>query len=1009
MQGSSRGRSALKGVALASLCLAASPALADGKPQPLKLDVIAPTAPVTGGPLTALSGNINAFSGNINAFSGNINAFSGNINAFSGNINAFSGNINAFSGNINAFSGNINAFTARYDPFWGDLTLLPTGLGANTAGDPLNYAGLGAWVSAFGGRLSALGATWGGLGAYGPATQAQYAAVGGQLAGVLADAQTFWGAAVTARTGKSFTDAVTKPVLARFGVSLSDPSTLAKLSPAQQSQLAAAFYDNLMEYTGTDHIDHWMNEVNWTPALTQIQGSGSNTVVGLLDFTVKNGADLQDNITSSTGVSTFSNGHGAGVASLIVAAHDGSGVMGIAPRASVVQYNPFDATGTTNWTDVQKGLISLGNADAGVINASLGLPGYTVAPDWNTVLSNKDVRNALKSAILVLAAGNDGRAQTANIEWDKNNAQFLVVGSTDSNLNISSFSNRPGSVCLTSGGKCGGDYLMNHFITASGEWLLVADDAGGFTRASGTSFAAPLVSGAIALLEDRWPWLSAHPKDIFTIVTKSAKDLGAPGPDPVYGVGQLDVTASQSPLSYDALQWWSPKAGVTAVRSLSDLQQTATSALRDAKQQATWEANGVYVYGFEQLGESYRDFAIPLSSKLVGQSAMSATGQQQQLQTYLTNTFKVWAAPPVSTAPASSTGTGKFAFLDFRSQGDVEAPVGRLGGLTVQFAATPQVSETGWRPSGLPFTSRLSLASADGGASLKFGMGDGAVNLGGVTGLSLHADYDPQRGGANPLLGFASGGAYGAVDYAIAPGLKLTAGATARDSRRDRDSFQGQERLAIIAAGDYQAQAQRVGLTWRAGARVQFTGGYTHLNETNGLLGVQSTDRADLDRGSQTDGVDFGADLALADGLSLSAAGTMGRTRSQAPGSQNLRVAGDGLSTSSFQVALTKEHLIGADRLRVSFAQPMHLEGGRLNYTGLQVVDRQTGELGLVTQSFDATQNTRPLVAELLYGRTVLHGAGELGLFTRAETRGVDAAGHTTPVMTTGARFRVSY
>ena len=999
---SNRGGS-LKAAVLASASSAAlvfgASGAAAGAPAPLKLTLLAPAAPVTGGPLSALKGNIDAFKGNIDAFSGNIDAFKGNIDAFSGNIDAFKGNIDAFSG-------------GQYDSFWGDLSLHPNGIGTNTAGVPINYAGIGAWVGAFGSRWSTLGPTWSGLGAYGAATQAQYASVGGRIAGVLADAQAFWGAAVTARTGKSFTDGFTTPLLAKFGVDLNDPSSLAKLSPTQQSMFVAALYDNLLEYTGTDHVDHWMKEVNWTPSLTQIQGAGSNTVIGLLDFTIKNAADLQDNVISSTGVSTFSNGHGAAVASLMIAAHDGTGVMGIAPRASVVQYNPFDATGTTNWTDVQKGVITLGNANAGVINASLGLPGYTVAPDWNTVLANKDVRSALRNAILVLAAGNDGITQTSNLEWNKDNAQFLVVGSTSASQNISSFSNRPGTVCLTTGGKCNGDYLMNHFITASGEWMLVSDDQGGFTRATGTSFAAPLVSGAIALLEDRWPWLSAHPKDIFTIITKSAKDLGAPGVDPVYGVGQLDVTASQSPLSYGALQWWSPRAGVTTVRSIVDLVPTTTTALRDPKQQATWEANGVYVYGYEQLGESFRDFAIPLSSKLVGQSVLSASGQQEQLQTYLKNAFTVWATPvpTATTAPKpASTSKGKFAFLDFRGDTGVEAPLGKVGGLTVQFAAQPQVSEAGWRPSGLPFTSRLTVATPDGAASLKFGMGDGAANLGGVTGFALRADYDPQHGGANPLLGFASGGAYGGVEYAVAPGLKFTAGATARDSRRDYDSFQGQERLAALAVGDYQAQAQRVGVTWRAGARLQFTGGYTHLNETNGLLGVQSTDRGDLGRGSQTDGVDVGADFALAEGLTLSAAGTTGRTRSQAQGSQNLRVADGGLSTSSFQVALTKQNLLGADRLRLSFAQPLHLEGGRLSYTGLQVTDRQTGELGAVTQSFDATQSVRPLVAELMYGRSVLHGAGEVGLFSRAETRGVDAAGHTTALVMTGARFRVSY
>lgn len=56
------------------------------------------------------------------------------------------------------------------------------------------------------------------------------------------------------------------------------------------------------------------------------------------------------------------------------------------------------------------------------------------------------------------------------------------------------------------------------------------------------------MSGAIALLHDRWPWLAQHPDATTDIILKSARDLGAPGVDPVYGAGLLDVTASQSGL-----------------------------------------------------------------------------------------------------------------------------------------------------------------------------------------------------------------------------------------------------------------------------------------------------------------------------------------------------------------------------------------------------------------------------------------------------------------------------
>ena len=78
-------------------------------------------------------------------------------------------------------------------------------------------------------------------------------------------------------------------------------------------------------------------------------------------------------------------------------------------------------------------------------------------------------------------------------------------------------------------------------MVAPGELILVSDGQGGVTRQIGTSFAAPLVSGAIALLHDRWPWLSNFPVETANIILNSAKDLGAPGVDAVYGHGLLDV------------------------------------------------------------------------------------------------------------------------------------------------------------------------------------------------------------------------------------------------------------------------------------------------------------------------------------------------------------------------------------------------------------------------------------------------------------------------------------
>ena len=86
-----------------------------------------------------------------------------------------------------------------------------------------------------------------------------------------------------------------------------------------------------------------MRTVNWTSAITQQQGSGVDTIIGLLDATATGDPDIADNVAWSGGYASLVNGHGVGVASLMVAAHDRQGVMGVAPHATVIAYNPFDS------------------------------------------------------------------------------------------------------------------------------------------------------------------------------------------------------------------------------------------------------------------------------------------------------------------------------------------------------------------------------------------------------------------------------------------------------------------------------------------------------------------------------------------------------------------------------------------------------------------------------------------------------------------------------------------
>jgi len=924
------------------------------------------------GPVQPLYGNIKPFYGDVAPSFGNLKPFYGNLKPFYGNLRPFWGDMKPFWGDTGAFFGDLNGFWGRSNPVVG-------------TGAP-NYLSVGDFWTTTGGTWDQISSAWAALPA--TASAAQYGAVAGQLKGLVDSSRSFWGAAVQAKAGASFDVAFAGPLLAKYGIDLANPGSLANLDPTDRAMFFLDWYDGLMNFSGTDHVDHWMKTIDWTPALSLQQGWGSGTTVGLLDMTVVGDTTLTQNIVRAGGVSTFTNGHGAAVASLIYGAHDGSGVMGLAPGAAVVAYNPFDATGTAGWADITTGIQRLKAEGANVVNASLGVPGSTFDSGWNGVFSSLAVTLTLKNTVFVMAAGNDGVVQTKNIPWSLLNPAFIVVGSVDVAGNISNFSNQPGNACLTPLlGICAGDKLMNHFIVAPGELILVSDGHGGVVRESGTSFAAPQVAGAIALLQGRWPWLVNFPNETANIILQSAKDLGAPGVDPVYGHGLLDVTASQSPLNFNNLIWYEVQNG-----RVSALSRKAVISTYQTQDHQAWDASGAYFTAFEPIGLTQRDFNIPLSSKLVGQTVTAYGGSQQQFQAYLLSRLGAWAGVP------GASGFAESAASNFSG---VSVPVGGPWGADMTVTVAPREKRQGFRDEGPDLQSALKVQGEH--ASLTFGYGDGAPALAGASGFSQKADYDSERGGANPLLGLASGGGFAGWGYQLSHRLQISAGVLARDDRRDVMLLPGLARDGS-GARTYEADAALFGLSYAASGRLTLSGSYTRLHEASGLLGIQSLNPQDFAGGSTTDGLTVGMSWAVAPKLSLIASGTVGHTR-RTDGSQTLAVGPHGLTSSAFELGLRRRDLFAAgDRVQLTVSQPMFVERGRLNMSSVQVVDRDTGELGVVNQSLDIS-GRRQLAGEALYG-VPLSGRAEVALFGRVETPQANASGD---VYMAGARYRLSF
>ena len=159
--------------------------------------------------------------------------------------------------------------------------------------------------------------------------------------------------------------------------------------------------------------------------------------------------------------------------------------------------------------------------------------------------------DALPNAVIVQSAGNGGTdslqfsgyecltaggrnttASCSDAYWSLQDSTYdaldrhIYVGAYDgSRETLTSYSFSAGSAA-------------EHFIVADGNSIL--------TRGIGTSYSAPRVTGAIALVAQKFPNLTAQARK--GVILDTATDLGATGVDEVYGNGLLNVTNALSPL-----------------------------------------------------------------------------------------------------------------------------------------------------------------------------------------------------------------------------------------------------------------------------------------------------------------------------------------------------------------------------------------------------------------------------------------------------------------------------
>ena len=260
--------------------------------------------------------------------------------------------------------------------------------------------------------------------------------------------------------------------------------------------------------------------------------------------------DEADQPITGDETSSSQNLHGAQVLSLLAGYHPDR-FIGVAPDAEYILAKtelddnmPEMPSEEDRWVAGLEWADSLG---AQVVNSSLGYnrwddgTGYSPADlDGETALTSVAAALAVRRGIVVVvSAGNEANRDWHYITMPADADGAIAVGAVD----VPGSGERVPQIASFSSRGPTADGRIKPDVVAPGSGVVVADlRRGGYVRRGGTSFAAPLVSGVCALLLQKNPeW---RPDQVLEALRSTALDLGAAGPDTVYGWGQINALAA---------------------------------------------------------------------------------------------------------------------------------------------------------------------------------------------------------------------------------------------------------------------------------------------------------------------------------------------------------------------------------------------------------------------------------------------------------------------------------
>ncbi|HWH16838.1 MAG TPA: S8 family peptidase, partial [Allosphingosinicella sp.] len=621
-------------------------------------------------------------------------------------------------------------------------------------------------------------------------------------------------------------------------------------------------------------------------------------------------------------------GHGTAVSATAAAARNGSGMMGVAFDSTIISLNTSNPNNCTEEKGCKHSDSAIAQAidiarqnGAKVINISLGGDGTSSA------VLNAVYRATSAGIVIVMSAGNEGREEKGSNPGgfalqsaQHGNGALIIAGAVDASRQITDFSNKAGTGA-------------QHYLMALGSRVVAPNQHGTLYYWNGTSFSAPVISGAAALLASAFPNLTGQ--QIVRLLLTTADDAGDPGRDAVYGNGILNITRA-----------FQPQGQTTMAGSSAPVSTTGNGQGSGTMGDATPMVGGAII-----LDGYSRAYAVDLAATL------SRAAQEQPL--------------------AQAIGGG-----EYRTAG---ASVGATS-VSITMKRNPRAqTEVGLAPTSLTYEDSRKAHAVAGVAlsrltpqtAVAFGFSESGralqQRLAGLGGNAFLVARDPMS-----RAGFHA-------DASTSIGVRQDLGPVALTVTSERGEVRNPGLRQHLGRPGYNIGAVTAD---RSIGPASLSLGASRLQEEATVLGGRFSE-AFSSGGSTSYFLDSGVNLDLGGGWGAYASYRRGWTSIQGTGA----LVSDGrLSTDAFAFDLSKLGAFASrDKLAFRVMQPLRVRSGGFDLNVPVSYDYATGGVGYQQRFFNLAPTGREIDYELAYSVGALGGNLGVNAFFRTDPGHIEA------------------